>query len=423
VVIALLTVSAFMVFWGTTYPLPSSLIGRPGTYDPSWYNRWNVPLYVVLLGLLSFGPFLSWMGRPAREWRRHLALPAIAGASGCGAAALLGFGGAGELALFFVALAAMTANVVRLVLVAREKPLHTGAAVAHVGFALMFAGMVASGAWGRKHEVSLPIGQPVQSEGVILTYRGHVDGSEPKHRWRVAVMPDGKAEEVLEVRMYSKGRGDDGRDQIMRFPAIRREVARDLYVAPLALVPAGDAGNLELRKSRPVPYRGATLTFLRFETAGSGDQHVMTVRALVEIARGAQRETVSLPVSFADGRFAGEPVSPRSLPGVSLKLERMSVEDGLVLVRADDGSAAASETLIVEASVKPLIGLLWTGTLLVGLGCTLAAIRRWLELRAMPAGPVPLPVPAAAGAGLPTAAGRSAVLSLGDAKRAERPSR
>ncbi len=385
--LVVLSISAAVVFWGTTYPLPSSFLGKPGTYDASWYNRWNLPLYLVLLGLLSVGPFLSWIGRPFREWGKHLALPVVVGAVGCGTAAALGYRGAGELALFFVALTAMTANVVRLVLVACGNWMHAGAAAAHVGFGLMFVGIVASGAWGEKNEVRLPLGQPVESAGVTLTYRGHVGGSEPKDRWRIAVMRPGETEELLEVRMYSKGAGEDGRPQTMRFPAIHRELSRDVYVAPLALEDAGEANALVLVRGRAVPYRDATLTFVKFETTGSGEQHVMTVHAKISIARGSQQEIVSLPMKLEAGRLAGEAVAPKSLPGVSLKLDRIAVEQGLVVVETDDGSSGASEVLVVDASVKPLIGLLWAGTMLIGLGCTLAAVRRYLELRTMPAAP------------------------------------
>jgi cytochrome c-type biogenesis protein CcmF len=395
-VIVLLGISAFLVFYGTTYPLPSSLFGRPGTYDATWYNTWNLPLYILLLSLLSFGPFLSWMAKPAKDWAKHLILPVIVGAAGSAAAVALGFGGAGALALFFVAMAALTANVVRLVLVARENPLHTGAAVAHVGFALIFVGIVASGAWGQKKEVDLPLGEPVESQGLTLTYRGHVDGTEPKDTWRVAVMKPGEAEDVLHVRMYSKGRGEDGRPQIMRFPAIHRELARDVYVAPLALDTSGGQGELQLRKGQAIPYKDAKITFVKFETGAGGEQHSMTVQAIVDVARGSQRETVALPLTVVQGRMVGQPVSPKALPGVTLSLERMSVEEGMVFVKADDGAPQASEVLVVEASIKPLIGLLWAGTLLVGVGCTVAVFRRWMELRAMPAAPVPAPAPAVA---------------------------
>jgi cytochrome c-type biogenesis protein CcmF len=404
-VIVLLGISALLVFWGTTYPLPSSMLGKPGTYEPDWYNRWSLPLYVLLLGLLSVGPFLAWIGRPFKEWGKHLVLPLVAGVAGCGAAVALGYGGASELALFFVALAAMTANVVRLVLVARTSLLATGAATAHLGFALMFVGIVASGAWGSKHEVRLPLGEPVETAGTILTYRGHVDGSQPKDRWRVALMAPGKAEKLLEVRMYNKGRGEDGKMQTMRFPDIHREFSRDVYIAPLALEMGGQSGPLEMVKGQPVPYRDATLTFLKFETPASGEEHVMTVRAQVRIARGDEQETVTLPMRFSDGRLDATPVEPKSLPGVTLRMNRMAVEQQTILVQADDRAGSASEVLVVEASNKPMIGFLWAGTMLLGLGCTVAAVRRYLELRTMPAGPVPIPVPA------PTPGGRG--ISLG----------
>jgi hypothetical protein len=280
----------------------------------------------------------------------------------------------------------------------------------------MFVGIVASGAWGEKNEVRLPLGQPVEAAGVTLTYRGHVAGTEPKDRWRVAVMRPGETEELLQVRMYSKGEGEDGRPQTMRFPAIHREFSRDVYVAPLALEPAGEGNALELAKGRPVPYRDATLTFVKFATTGSSEQHVMTVHAEVSISRGPQQETVSLPMKLEEGRLAGEAVSPKSLPGVSLKLGRIAVEQGLVVVETDDGSGGASEVLVVDASVKPLIGLLWAGTILIGLGCTLAAIRRYLELRTMPAAPAPIPIPAPA----PVAPGLGITLGMSAGSPAER---
>ncbi len=390
-VIVVLGISALLVFWGTTYPLPSSLLGKPGTYDADWYNRWSLPLYVVLLGLLSVGPFLAWIGRPFKEWSRQLVLPLVVGAAGCVAALATGHGGVTELILFFVALAAMTANLVRLVLVGRAGLLGTGAPIAHVGFALMFVGIVASGAWGRKQEVRLPLGEPGDTSGVILTYRGHVDGSGPKDRWRVAAMVPGQPEEQLQVRMYNRGRGEDGRMQTMRFPAIHRELARDIYVAPLALETGGQSGPLELTKGEPVSYRDATLTFVKFEAPPSGDQHAMTVLAEVRIDRGSEREKVTLPLRFADGRLQSTPVRPKSLAGVTLRMSRMAVEQGMIVVEADDSSGSSSEVLVVEVSNKPLIGVLWAGTILLGLGCTIAVIRRYVELRALPAGPFAVP--------------------------------
>ena len=67
------------------------------------------------------------------------------------------------------------------------------------------------------------------------------------------------------------------------------------------------------------------------------------------------------------------------MPGLSLTLERMSVEAGRILVLAEDHSVEPAQILGVEVSTKPLINLLWVGTLLLGVGCAIAVARRFVE--------------------------------------------
>ena len=392
VVIALFGISALLVFYGTTYPLPSSILGSPGTYDAAWYNRWNLPPYLLLLGLLGFAPFLGWLAKPPTDWARKAAVPVAVAAAGTLAVAWMGYRGATALVLLFAALLATTANVARLVSVARVGILLTGAAIAHLGFALMFVGIVASGRWGHGGEVKLPLGRPVETLGMTLTYRGHVEGSSPKDRWRVAVLRPGEDEVTLEVRLYNKGQDSQGRPQTMRFPAILREAGRDIYVSPLGLESGEEARGLELARGTPVEFGGARLTFVKFDGGGS-DSHAMSVVAQVLVERGGESETVRLPLAVVDGELRGEPVTPKALGGTALTLERMSVEQGTIRVSTGGGSEPASETLIVDASTKPLMGVLWLGTLLVGVGCAVAMTRRYLELRA----PAPSPRPATAG--------------------------
>ncbi len=397
VVIATLVVSALVVFYGTTYPIPSSLLGSPGTYDAAWYNRWNLPLYVLLLLLLGFAPFLGWVAAPARTWTRKTAFSFAVAAAATAAAAALGYRGVASLALFFAALLAAAASAVRLVSDAPKRPLETGAPIAHLGLALMFVGIAASGGWGRGGEVRLPIGRPVETLGMTLTYRGHVDGSEPRDRWRVAVLRPGEDEVTLDVRMYHKGQDAEGRPQTMRFPAILRETGRDVYVSPLGLDVPQSGPLLRLERGSPAALGDATLTFLRFETGG-GEGHGMSVDAEVRIESGGRSETVRLPFGVVDGELRGTPVSPATLPGTTLTLRRMSVEEGIVELDAGGGAIAATpETLIVEASTKPLMGILWLGTFLIGIGCAVAAWRRYRELR--------IPAPARTGSTLATIGG------------------
>jgi cytochrome c-type biogenesis protein CcmF len=310
----------------------------------------------------------------------------------------LGCRGTGALVLFFVALAATTANLWRLLEVARGDLMTAGSSMAHLGFGLMFIGIVASSAWGLKQEVKLPIGRPVDAIGMTLTYRGHVDGSEPKDEWRVALLRPGSAEIDSKVSMFNTaGPGED--PSILRKPTITREIGRDLYVAPLGLEPASEGGPvLDLTKDQPQNLRVATITFRRFESgAEPGGEHMMSVQAIVDITRAGSTETLSLPFAVSASGMEGKPVESKSLEGVALAVDRMAVEQKMVRVRLDDGSGGNPEMLLVEASTKPLIGALWAGTIVLAAGCVIAAIRRYREITTMAAAGIPVPAPAGAG--------------------------
>jgi len=377
-VIVLFAVSAFMVLVGTSMPILSSIAGKPFTPQPSFYNTANLPVYLLALLLLGVAPFSAWRKDSWREWNRGWWFALAGGAVGTIAAIALGARGPLFLALLFAALMAVVANLIRFVQVARVRALHVGAAVAHLGFALLFVGILASSAWDREvDEVALPIGQPVEVLGHVMTYRGHVDGSQPKDLWRVAIMEPGEAERVGTVRMYQVASGS-GEGSLMRNPAILRSWTRDVYIAPLGL----DFGHhtVDLAQGRPVGIGGAALTFLGFQVDSADDGGHMQVlsRVRIETPNGEPEEIALAFVQTPDGGLFGVPATPDSLGGATtLRVERMSVEQRSVQVLVEQG--AASETLTVHAAIKPGMNLVWAGTILMALGCTIAAIRRFVE--------------------------------------------
>ncbi len=312
--------------------------------------------------------------------KRLIAACAVA-AIGTVAAIALGAHGWVALALFFAGLAALSANLLRLVEMGRTRLLNTGAALAHIGFALMFLGIVGSSFWGVGEEVQLPQGRTVEAVGRGLTYLGHVDGSEPEDRWRIRIQQPGREPVTAEVAMYRTGSARDS--QILHKPAILRGLTRDLYIAPAGLETAGGHRELELFKGRPVRVGDTEVTFLRFETRGMGREGGMMVWAHVAIARGAARETLRLPYAMVDGSARSEPVRPTIDAGVSsLQLQRMAVDQAMIHVHVDLSAGDAVPVFHATISTKPLIGLLWAGTILLGLGCSVAWARRWVDHRA-----------------------------------------
>lgn len=385
IAIVLFVVSALLVLIGTSWPILSSTFGKPSTPTAPFYNRVSLPIYVLLLAVLGLGPFLAWAPLPARIWIRRVLPSAGVAILGTVGAVLIGGRGAGVLALWFMALFALTSNLIRLVEVGRRRPFFAGAAISHVGFALMFLGIVAGEAWDRTQPLRLPLNEPVQVFDRTITYRGFVEGSQPKDLWGLSVRDRGGRESTAKVMMYELENG-----QLYRKPAIQRSLAGDLYLSPVSLeAPRGAESVMTLSKNDPLDLEGTTYTFLRYDMTqreqmmGGGG---MTVNAILRVERGGRADTLSLPMSVGDYGMKGTPVELPGMSGQSLTFRKMSVEAGTVDVSVDRmsggvGDSGHTEVLLLEASVKPFLWVLWAGTALLILGAIVAVTRRVLERR------------------------------------------
>jgi cytochrome c-type biogenesis protein CcmF len=71
---------AFSVLWGTLFPILSELVrGSKITVGPPFFNRVNVPLGLLLLGLTGVGPLIAWRKASTANLKRQFCWPALAG--------------------------------------------------------------------------------------------------------------------------------------------------------------------------------------------------------------------------------------------------------------------------------------------------------------------------------------------------------
>ncbi len=71
---------AFSVLWGTLFPILSELVrGTKITVGVPFFNRVNVPLGLLLLGLTGIGPLIAWRKASAANLRRQFIAPVSAG--------------------------------------------------------------------------------------------------------------------------------------------------------------------------------------------------------------------------------------------------------------------------------------------------------------------------------------------------------
>jgi cytochrome c-type biogenesis protein CcmF len=71
---------AFSVLWGTLFPILSELVrGSKITVGPPFFNRVNVPLGLLLLGLTGIGPLIAWRKASPANLRRQFTFPVASG--------------------------------------------------------------------------------------------------------------------------------------------------------------------------------------------------------------------------------------------------------------------------------------------------------------------------------------------------------
>jgi cytochrome c-type biogenesis protein CcmF len=182
----------FVVFWGTFFPLISeALTGTRASVGPPWFDRYTVPLALVLVGLAGVGPVIAWRGASPRNLARSFAWPLAA--AGALALVLVVAGGVARrplaLVMFccgaFVA-AAVAQELVRgtrarravsgespgsaLVSLVRRNRRRYGGYVVHLGMAVLFVGVAASSAFQDARDVRLAPGQQARVGGYDIAY-------------------------------------------------------------------------------------------------------------------------------------------------------------------------------------------------------------------------------------------------------------
>jgi cytochrome c-type biogenesis protein CcmF len=186
-----LVAMAFVVFWGTFWPLiAEALTGSRRALGPPWFDRYIVPLALVLVLLSGIGPVIAWRRATAVNARRNFRLPAAV-ALGVGALLVALGVGARPLALaMFVCGTFVVATVgqefwrgvgVRRAMTGESPPAalvslvgrnrrRYGGYLVHVGMAVLFIGVAASTAFNDARDVRMSPGQSARVGDDVFTY-------------------------------------------------------------------------------------------------------------------------------------------------------------------------------------------------------------------------------------------------------------
>lgn len=355
-----------MVFVGMSTPLVTMALGSPKSVGSAFYNKATLPVAVAIGAALVAGPVVKWgngsYGGLKQHWWFGLLL-----AGGLAVAVWLKLYQPLFVTVLCLAIAAAATNGYA----AFTKRMSRAAACSHVGVAVMLAGIIASGAASQSATVTFVQGQPEKVFGQQVIYVGTEAAESGKGVYDTFEIGLNKAV-VQSLTKFNKEGMPAARE-----PGIYRSVLADLYMAPIAQEEAAGP-ELTLTKGQTLVEDGVSLNFIKLAMAGLDGTSEVRVQALIEVAAKGQTQQVKLELANKNGQIIGSAVT--AFDRYELHITGIRPVEGKVTIEFKDNKAAnvaaGPKRLEAEVSYKPLINLVWLGTVLITVGTGWAGINK-----------------------------------------------
>jgi cytochrome c-type biogenesis protein CcmF len=322
--------TAAMVLLGTSAPLITRLATQPSQVGPAFYNKVLLPVGILIGALLAVVPFLHWRGSNS-ELRARLLVGGAMSAVATGVGVAIGARGALFLLFLFAALLAFSSNLLKTIDEVRRRRLRVaGGYLAHVGLALMLAGIITSSAYDRTEKVVLPLNQARHALGYTLTFKG-IEKPTPTARDAMLVEvvdPEGRSY-LARPRMFRNEKSN----QMVANPDVKVRLTHDLYVSPIEFDPGQppEGTTTELAKGETVAVGPLAVTFASFDMGGDHSGGGMnSIGATLAVRRGETTVNVTPRVVPGDSGFAPVPTEIPGVDGATVELVGINAGAGRI---------------------------------------------------------------------------------------------
>lgn len=391
-----LTFVAIFVAIGTSSPIITSIVkGKASAVEISYYIRTNLPLGIAITFLSGIGQLLWWQRSKTESLLKKLRAPVLLGLGATGLVLSMGMEEIQILLFTFCSAFSLFANLQVGYAIYRGNPKFVGGSLAHIGIAIMCLGFVTSERYDDKATVALEQGKPATVLGYQMTYVGYraIERTD-RYAFPIEVERNGRRHVVSPTMYYS-----DFTKGLMRHPDVINFIDRDLYVAPLSVEEEkrGNEQSLTLQRASVAEVGPLRVIFEDFDFSNiqrgamlEGGEFSIGVLLTVEEQKKTSRLTLIMKNTPSGPQYI--PATYRASDGKEyvFNLVRMmpdredkskSAVELSVTSPLDNPQDAKKETLVVEASIKPMINLVWMGTVTLIIGFLLTIIRRVEEAR------------------------------------------
>jgi cytochrome c-type biogenesis protein CcmF len=381
-----LMASAAVILFGTSLPMFSKI-----NVEPSFYDAMNLPIAIAAALLIGCSLMLRWENEDGSTLFKRSLKWVVASIV---VAAFMAYFGVQDIMLLLLGFAstfALFVNVEMAYLTATGDPRLMGGKIAHIGLALFLIGVLASGKYSEKQHLSLSPNRPQNVFGYALTYKGNRPIEGNKFAFDVDVEKDG-AKFTLSPVMF-----EAGEQGTMRNPDIKSFMTRDFYLSPISLDRVAETAEhrgemVSIKKGETVSVGNVKTTFVKFDMGSHGKDAMtngggMTVGSVLELKSAQGKETLT-PVAIYNQQSAPTytPV-PSKLLGATVQLVSMNIDMGSkqsmvtfeVIPTGQNAASRPAEVLVVEASLKPFMNFVWSGTILLFVGLIISMFHRKRE--------------------------------------------
>lgn len=375
---SLVVASTIIVFIGTSWPIFMEVLGKPKVaVEIGFYNKMHIPIVIGMMFINAISMMVAWKSSSWNILRKKIVLPLSISVGLTIVSFFLGIQDIAMILIVFASLLSLVINVQIGIVIARKSIGNIGAYISHTGIALLMVGIVTTSSYSViDKSVRLVQDKPTSVLGYTVTFKGKEQiekqyKDREKYRYILSVEKDGKSTIITPILYWSDF---NKRQSAFLEPGISWSLQHDFYVAPKALETEGKLPEVMLGKFEPKPFpldTTASLTLEGFLMTPNENGSIKMGANLVYATSDSTKKTFT---AFANRSGSGTITSePILIPGTSYQVsfdnllankEELSKSKAKILV-ADTKKPETfpKEVFVIEASIKPLINLVWLGVL------------------------------------------------------------
>lgn len=373
-VVVIFVLATFGIFMGTSKPLFTYFSAQQlASAEPDTYNRIFSYVSIFILLFLGFGPLLKWKKTGINIGITLLVV--ILGLSFLSIWPIIEI--KNDLPIRYYVLFALSAwaffvNLYNAFRFSSSVPLRSSA-ITHVGLALMFFGIFASNMLGGEHRLRLNKNEAQQLHDMTLTYTEVIKPNPETSIYQIVGQHPNEepftANLVFAFSAYNGG--------VMRHPYIERRFYQDIYFSPVNLTEYPLGARRKMNKGESFTENNLTVHFLGFTVLEmNARDNVFEIQANFDVTRNDSTIRTSSVYKKTASTVSADETRVEKIDFAFKILGVNATEKSVDFVYARYKEDLVLEQLEIELSEKPLIYVLWLGTIILVIGLFQAVFYR-----------------------------------------------